>query len=102
MISLLRREFVKLFLSFIIIICIYYSINLTLFSEKSVNRIFQMNDDISILSKELSNLKRQEKKIMTKIKFLSLETLNKDYISELAQKSLGLIKEDNILVILDD
>ena len=52
MISLLRREFVKLFLSFIIIICIYYSINLTLFSEKSVNRIFQMNDDISILSKK--------------------------------------------------
>ena len=39
---------------------------------------------------------------MTKIKFLSIETLNEDYVSELAQKTLGMIKEDNVLVILDE
>ena len=39
---------------------------------------------------------------MTKIKFLSLETLSEDYLSELAQKKLGMIKEDNVLVILDE
>ena len=37
-----------------------------------------------------------------KIKFLSYETLNEDYVSELAQKTLGMIKEDNVLVILDE
>ena len=41
-------------------------------------------------------------KLMTKIKFLSYETLNEDYVSELAQKTLGMIKEDNVLVILDE
>lgn len=98
----LRREFVKLFSSLTILVCIYYSINLTFFSKKSVNRIFQMNENILILNKNLSDLQRKEKKLMTKIKFLSLETLNEDYVSELAQARLGLIKEDNVLVTLEE
>ncbi len=102
MINYLKREFIKLFLSFIIIICIYNSIDLTFFNEKSVTKIFKLNDNILFLNKELSDLKKTEEKLMTKIKFLSFETLNEDYVSELAQKNLGMIKEDNILVILDE
>ena len=102
MINYLRREFVKLFLSFIVIICIYNSVNLTFFNEKSVTKIFEMNDNILLLHQELLDLKQIEEKLMTKIKFLSLETLNEDYVSELAQRNLGMIKEDNVLVILDE
>ena len=102
MINYLRREFGKLFLSFIVIICIYNSVNLTFFTEKSVTKIFEMNDNISLLNKELLDLQQIEEKLMTKIKFLSFESLNEDYVSELAQKTLGMIKEDNILVILDE
>ena len=101
MINYLRREFVKLFLSFIIIICIYNSVNLTFFNEKSVTKIFEMNDNILLLRQELLDLQQIEEKLMTKIKFLSFESLNEDYVSELAQKNLGMIKEDNVLVILD-
>tara|TARA_B100001027_G_C16004925_1_gene214357 strand:- start:84 stop:392 length:309 start_codon:yes stop_codon:yes gene_type:complete len=102
MINYLRREFIKLFLSFIIIICIYNSIDLTFFNEKSVIKIFKMNDSILFLNQELSDLQKKEEKLMTKINFLSFETLNEDYVSELAQKNLGMIKEDNVLVILDE
>ncbi len=102
MINYLRKEFVNLLLSVIIGVCIYYSVNLTFFSEKSVNKIFQMNDSILLLNKELSNLKEKEKNLMNKIEFLSLETLNEDYVSELAQENLGLIKEDNVLVLLEE
>ena len=102
MINYLRREFIKLFLSFIIIICIYNSIDLTFFNEKSVTKIFKMNDNILFLNQELSDLQKKEEKLMTKINFLSFETLNEDYVSELAQKNLGMIKEDNVLVILDE
>ena len=102
MINYLRREFIKLFLSFIIIICIYNSIDLTFFNEKSVTKIFKMNDNILFLNQELSDLQKKEEKLMTKISFLSFETLNEDYVSELAQKNLGMIKEDNVLVILDE
>ena len=101
MINYLRREFVKLFLSFIVIICIYNSVNLTFFNEKSVTKIFEMNDNILLLRQELLDLQQIEEKLMTKIKFLSFESLNEDYVSELAQKNLGMIKEDNVLVILD-
>ena len=61
-----------------------------------------MNDNILFLNQKLADLQKTEKKLMTKIKFLSFETLNKDYVSELAQKNLGMIKEDNVLVILDE
>ena len=102
MINYFRREFVKLFLSFIVIICIYNSVDLTFFNEKSVTKIFEMNENILLLNQELFNLQEIEDKLMTKIKFLSFESLNEDYVSELAQKTLGMIKEDNILVILDE
>ena len=102
MINFLRREFIKLFLSLVIIICIYNSIDLTFFNEKSVIKIFKMNDNILFLNQELYDIQSKEEKLMTKIKFLSFETLNEDYLSELAQKNLGMIKEDNVLVILDE
>ena len=102
MISYLRREFVKLFLSFIVIICIYNSLNLTFFNEKSVIKIFEMNDNILLLKQKFLDLQQIEEKLMTKIKFLSYETLNEDYVSELAQKTIGMIKEDSVLVILDE
>ena len=102
MINYLRREFIKLLLYFIIIVCVYNSINLTFFNEKSVTKILKMNDNILLLNRDLSRLKQIEEKLMTKIKFLSYETLNEDYVSELAQKTLGMIKEDNVLVILDE
>ena len=57
---------------------------------------------ILVLNKELSDLQLKEDNLMAKIKFLTLDTINIDYVSELAQKNLGLIKEDNILVILDE
>ena len=102
MINYFRREFVRLFLSFIVIICIYNSVDLTFFNEKSVTKIFEMNENILLLNQELMNLQEIQDKLMTKIKFLSLESLNEDYVSELAQKTLGMIKEDNVLVILDE
>ena len=102
MINYFRREFVKLFLTVIVIICIYNSVNLTFFNEKSVTKIFEMNENIFHLNQELMDLQQIEEKLMTKIKFLSFETLNKDYVTELAQKTLGMIKEGNVLVILDE
>ena len=102
MINYFRREFVRLFLSVIIVICIYNSVNLTFFNEKSVTKIFKMNDNILHLNKYVLDLQQIEENLMNKIKFLSFETLNEDYVSELAQKNLGMIREDNILVILDE
>ncbi len=102
MINYFKREFVKILLSFIIIICIYNSINLTFFNDKSVTKILKMNDNILLLNQELLGLQQIEEKVMNKIKFLSFETLNEDYVSELAQKNLGMIKENSVLVILDE
>ena len=102
MINYFKRDFIRLFLWFIVIACIYNSVNLTFFNEKSVTKIFEMNESILLLNQELLNLQQIEEKLMTKIKFLSFETLNEDYVSELAQKTLGMIKEDNVLIILDE
>ena len=102
MINYFKRDFIRLFVWFIVIACIYNSVNLTFFNEKSVTKTFEMNENILVLNQELLDLHQIEEKLMTKIKFLSFETLNEDYISELVQKNLGMIKEDNILVILSE
>ena len=72
MINYFRREFGKLFLSIIVIICIYNSVNLTFLNEKSVTKIFEMNENVLLLNQELLDLQQIEEKLMTKIKFLSL------------------------------
>ena len=102
MINYFRREFAKLFLFVIAIICIYNSVDLTFLDEKSVTKIFVLNENILLLNQELLDLQQIEEKLMTKIEFLSFETLNEDYVSELAQETLGMIKEDNVLLILDE
>ena len=63
MINYFRREFGKLFLSVIVIICIYNSVNLTFFNEKSVTKIFEMNENILLLSQELLDLQQIEEKL---------------------------------------
>ena len=63
MINYLRREFIKIFLSLIIIICIYNSIDLTFFNEKSVIKIFKMNDNILFLNQELHDIQIIEEKL---------------------------------------
>ena len=54
MINYFRREFAKLFLSVIVIICIYNSVNLTFFNEKSVTKIFELNENIFFFSSNIS------------------------------------------------
>ena len=101
MINYFRREFESYFYRY----CYYLYLQFckfNFFNEKSVTKIFEMNENILLLNQELLDLQQIEEKLMTKIKFLSFETLNEDYVSELAQKTLGMIKEDNVLVILDE
>ena len=49
MINYFRKEFAKLFLSVIVIYCIYNSVNLTFFNEKSVTKIFELNENKLIM-----------------------------------------------------
>ena len=58
MINYFRREFVKAILSFIVIICIYNSVNLTFSMKNLYIKIFEMNDDIYFLNQELLNLQQ--------------------------------------------
>ena len=102
MINYFKKEFLRITFFLIALILIYISINLTFFSEKSITNILAMNEEISNLKKELQILNNKEINLLNKIRFLSLENLDFDYISELAQKNIGLIKQDNVLVILDE
>ncbi len=102
MINYVKKELLRITFFLIALTLIYISINLTFFSEKSITNILAMNEEISILKKELQFLNNKEINLLNKIRFLSLENLDFDYISELAQKNIGLIKQDNVLVILDE
>ena len=50
-----------------------------------------MNENILLLN-QILDFEAYRRKLITKIEFLSFETLNEDYVKELV-KNLGMIKE---------
>ena len=94
--------FIILINYFIIFSLILVSINLTFFSNKSLIKVFEQRDKFMELNKTLKNLEIEEENLMIKIKSLGINSLDEDFITELAQSKLGLIKENHVFVLLDE
>ncbi len=83
------------FFSFLIFI---FFISHIFFGERSLWKIFLLNNQISIAKKEYNMLLSEKEKISTEINLLRDNNLDPDIISEIAHKSLGLIHSDQIVI----
>ena len=83
------------FFSFIIF-CFFMSH--IFFGNRSVWKIFELNNQISDAKQEFIILSDKKKQILSEIKLLRDDNLDPDIISEIAQKSLGLIHSDQIVI----
>ena len=68
------------------------------FGERSIWKIFSLNNQISISKKQLTFLLNEKTKTSSEINLLRDNNLDPDIISEIAHKSLGLIHSDQIVI----
>jgi cell division protein FtsB len=66
--------------------------------ERSLWKIFKLNNDINIAYKELNNLTIQEKNISEEIDLLRDGQIDADLVSEISNDLLGLIQQDQIVI----
>ncbi len=68
------------------------------FGERSLWKIFLLNNQISLAKKDYSILLDKKVKISSEINLLRDNNLDPDIISEIAHKLLGLIHSDQIVI----
>ena len=68
------------------------------FTDRSVWTIFELNDKISFSNNELDKLQNQKLQLSSEINLLRDNKIDSDFLSEIAQELLGLIKPDQIII----
>ena len=68
------------------------------FGDRSLWKVFELNNNIAIANKELVELLVNRDNISSEIDLLRSGQLDSDIISEISQKMLGLIHADQILI----
>ena len=83
------------FFSFIIFSFFVFHI---FFGERSLWKIFELNQKINIVQQELNDLLQIKNNTSSKIDLLRDDNLDPDIISEISHKLLGLIHSDQIII----
>ena len=92
-----KNLFLNLMTFFSFLIFIFF-VSHIFFGERSLWKIFSLNNQISTAKKEYNILLDEKVKITTEINLLRDNNLDPDIISEIAHKSLGLIHSDQIVI----
>ena len=87
-------NFFKIF-SFIIFV---FFISHIFFGERSIWKIFSLNSQIAITTKEYNKLINTKKNIISEINLLRDDNIDSDYITEISYDLLGLIQSDQIII----
>ena len=88
---------VNLMTFFIFIIFSFFMFHI-FFGDRSLWKIFELNQEIKSAQQELNNLFDIKKNTLSEINLLRDDKLDPDIISEISQKLLGLIHSDQIII----
>ena len=93
-----RKNFLlNLMTAFSLLIFVFF-ISHIFFGDRSVWKIFSLNNQISVAKNEYNILFNDKIKISSEIKLLRDGNLDPDIISEIAHKLLGLIDSEQIVI----
>ena len=93
-----RKNFLlNIMTAFSILIFVFF-ISHIFFGERSLWKIFSLNNQISIAKKEYKILLNDKTNTSSEINLLRDNNLDPDIISEIAHKLLGLIHSDQIVI----
>ncbi len=92
-----KNLFLNLMTFFSLLIFIFFVSHIFL-GERSLWKIFLLNNQISIAKEEYNILLSEKAKTLSEINLLRDSNLDPDIISEIAHKFLGLIHSDQIVI----
>ena len=96
--SWIRKYFFLTFSSFCTLLILSFFMSHIFFGDRSLWKVFELNRDISIANKKLDDLLVNKNKISSEIDLLRDDNIDSDFLSEIAQELLGLIKPDQIII----
>ena len=71
------------------------------FGDRSLWKIFKLNQEINTAQRDLNLLFNNKKNILSEIELLRDNNLDPDIISEISHKLLGLIHSDQIIIEIE-
>ena len=95
---LFRKKFVLNFFTIFSFIIFVFFISHIFFGERSIWKIFSLNSQIALSTKEYNKLLNNKKNIMTEISLLRDNNVDPDFITEISYDILGLIQSNQIVI----
>ena len=94
----IRKNFDLNFFKIFSFIIFAFFISHIFFGERSIWKIFSLNSQIAITTKEYNKLINTKKNIISEINLLRDDNIDSDYITEISYDLLGLIQSDQIVI----
>ena len=95
---LLRKNTLFNFITIFSVLIFIFFISHIFFGERSIWKIFSLNSQIAVATKEYNKLINNKKNVMSEINLLRDYNLDSDYIAEISFDLLGLIQSDQIVI----
>ena len=95
---LIRKKFVSNSINIFSFIIFVFFISHIFFGERSVWKIFSLNSQIALSTKEYNKLLNNKKNIMNEINLLRDNNIDPDFITEISYDILGLIQSNQIVI----
>jgi cell division protein FtsB len=96
--SWLRKYFFVTFSLFCSFLIFVFFVSHIFLGERSLWKIFELNNEIISAYKELNNLSIEQKNISNEINLLRDGQIDTDLVNELSNDLLGLIQQDQIVI----
>ena len=96
--SWLRKYFFVTFSLFCSFLIFVFFVSHIFLGERSLWKIFELNNEIISAYKELKNLSIEQKNISNEINLLRDGQIDTDLVNELSNDLLGLIQQDQIVI----
>ena len=95
---LFRKKFVLNFFTIFSFIIFVFFISHIFFGERSIWKIFSLNSQIALSTKEYNKLLNNKKNITNEINLLRDNNIDPDFITEISYDILGLIQSNQIVI----
>ena len=95
---LIRKNIILNSIKFLSFLIFSFFISHIFLGDRSIWKIFLLNNQISMANKEYNLLINNKNKVENKIQLLRDSNLDADYITEISYDLLGLIQSDQIVI----